>query len=174
MMRNPESSMDAHTYAVKTQSPGETEALGKALAQILSPGSVVALRGELASGKTCLVRGMVSHFASDCLVSSPTFTIVNEYGNGPRIYHVDLYRLSHVREVIDLGYEELFDVPDGICVVEWAERAEDLLPPKRLDIILEHAGEDQREITVQNLGLLPKTWKEQLDTALLSVHEAGG
>ncbi len=166
MKRNPEASMN--TYTLKTQSPAETEALGKALAQILTPGSVVALRGELAAGKTCLVRGMVSHLANGHQVSSPTFTIVNEYGNNPKVYHVDLYRLSDVQEVIGLGYEELFDIPGGICIVEGAERAEELLPPTRLDIILQHAGEDQREIKVKNLGLLPETWQEELDKALPS------
>lgn len=106
----------------ETNSPEETERLGYALAGVLPLGAVVALRGELASGKTCLVRGMAARCARGTPIHSPTFTLVNQYPGSPTLYHLDLYRLS-TEEVADLGYEELFE-PDGIAVVEWAERAE--------------------------------------------------
>ena len=146
---------------LETHSPEETERLGSALVDLLSPGAVVALRGELASGKTCFARGMASHFATTEIVSSPTFTIVNQYGDDPRLYHVDLYRLGQLEELADIGYEEIFE-PDGVCVIEWAERAEGLLPARRVDILFEHVDEFTRRLTVCDLGLLPHSWSEQL------------
>ena len=158
----PASSAD---LVIESRSPRQTEKLGRLLADLLPVGSVVALRGELASGKTCLVRGMATRFADNENVSSPTFTLVNQYGHAPTLYHVDLYRLAGPEELADLGYEDLFE-PDGICVVEWAERAEPLLPAKRLDILLEHVGPGQantRRITLTNRGLLSPDWQSQFD-----------
>ncbi len=147
-------SAGAAAFNVQTESESETEALGARLAAALPAGVVVALRGDLATGKTCLVRGMARHFAGqDTLVHSPTFTLVNQYGSSPTLYHLDLYRLGGPVEVAGLGHEELFDMPDGICVVEWAERAEPLLPAERLDVHLEHAGGDARKLAFIKRGL---------------------
>ncbi|MBN2308778.1 MAG: tRNA (adenosine(37)-N6)-threonylcarbamoyltransferase complex ATPase subunit type 1 TsaE [Candidatus Hydrogenedentes bacterium] len=152
---------------VHTRSPDETERLGALIASLLPRGAVVALRGELASGKTCFVRGMaaaVSESGGPGRVHSPTFTLVNEYGQSPRLYHMDLYRLGGADELADLGYEELFD-SDGICAVEWAERAEPLLPAARLDILLEHEpptdadSVQSRRVTLCDNGLLPNGWR---------------
>ena len=159
-IQNPKSTQ-MESLTLETHSPEETKRLGSALVDLLSPGAVVALRGELGSGKTCFVRGMASHFATTEIVSSPTFTIVNQYGDDPRLYHVDLYRLGRLEELADIGYEELFE-PDGVCVIEWAERAEDLLPARRVDILFEHVDEVTRRLTLRNLGLLPHSWSEQL------------
>ena len=148
----------AETFVVETHSPEETERLGCALGGLLPCGAVVALRGELAAGKTCLVRGLARRFADEDVVSSPTFTLVNQYGDSPRLYHVDLYRLHSVDELGDLGYEDLFD-PDGVCVIEWAERAEALLPEKRVDVFMEHVGEGQRRIEIADGGVLPTDWQ---------------
>jgi tRNA threonylcarbamoyladenosine biosynthesis protein TsaE len=153
--------MKVDRMVIETNSAEETERLGLALAGLLPRGAVVALRGDLAAGKTCLVRGMASYFAPGELVTSPTFTLVNEYGHGVKFYHMDLYRLVDVREIADLGYEELFD-PDGVCAIEWAERAELLLPERRVDVTLEHAGEDRRRVTVENRGVLAEGWAEGL------------
>ncbi len=149
------------SITIETHSPQETEALGEAISRLLPIGSLVTLRGDLAAGKTCLVRGMAKRFQTGEAVASPTFTIVNQYGNDPKFYHVDLYRMADLEEVADLGYDELFE-PDGICAVEWAERAEGLLPEKRVDILLEHAGEDSRRITISNLGVLQEGWQAAL------------
>ena len=154
--------MRVELVVIETNSAEETERLGRVLGGLLPRGSVVALRGDLAAGKTCLVRGMASYFAPGELVTSPTFTLVNEYGSGMKFYHMDLYRLTEVREIADLGYEELFD-PDGVCAIEWAERAEALLPERRVDVTLEHAGEDRRRITVVNRDVLPEGWASELD-----------
>ncbi len=148
-------------WTVETTSPAETEALGGRLAALLSDGAVVALRGDLATGKTCLVRGMAAYFEGEDEVHSPTFTLVNEYGHARRLYHLDLYRLAGADEIAALGYEELFD-PQGVCVVEWAERAEALLPPRRLDVFLEHIEDDRRRLTFENHGLLAPGWSDAL------------
>jgi len=150
---------------VDTYSQEETELLGRRLAALLPAGSVVALRGELATGKTCFVRGMAGHFGPDDLVRSPSFTLVNEYGDETKLYHLDLYRLNGPEELLDIGYEELFE-PDGITVIEWAERAEPLLPKKRLDITLEHAGQDHRRLTFADHGLMSDGSLEQMADAL--------
>lgn len=140
----------------------ETEAIGTRLVRMLPRGTVVALRGELASGKTCLVRGMAAAVMQIAPVHSPTFTLVNQYESDPPLYHMDLYRLSDPREMADLGYDELFD-SEGICIVEWAERAEDLLPNARLDVALEHAGGDVRRLTFEERGrFMPDDWRERL------------
>ncbi|MEK7793258.1 MAG: tRNA (adenosine(37)-N6)-threonylcarbamoyltransferase complex ATPase subunit type 1 TsaE [Candidatus Hydrogenedentota bacterium] len=145
-----------------------TEALGHALASLIPDGSVIALRGDLAAGKTCLVRGLASAIAPGEAVSSPTFTLVNEY-RGPRtLYHLDLYRTTSPREIADLGYEELFDTPDGLCAIEWAERAEALLPARRVDITLEHAGDDERRITIEDRGVMAPGWEAAIQAALQS------
>ncbi|HNZ18415.1 MAG TPA: tRNA (adenosine(37)-N6)-threonylcarbamoyltransferase complex ATPase subunit type 1 TsaE [Candidatus Hydrogenedentes bacterium] len=149
---------------IETASPEATRRLGAALAAMLPRGAVVALRGELATGKTCLVSGMAGHFAEADYVHSPTFTLVNQYGQDPALLHVDLYRLGGPDEVADLGYAELFDSED-VCVVEWAERAETLLPDVRLDIYLELAGRDLRRLTFHNRRLLGEGWQERLKRA---------
>lgn len=142
-------------------SPEDTERFGEALARLASPGTVFALRGELASGKTCLVRGMARHLAAGQATHSPTFTLVNEYGAGPDLYHLDLYRLSGPEELADLGYEELFG-GSAMCAVEWADRAEILLPPQRVDVTLGHVAGDQRRIECVNRGVLRTGWAEAL------------
>ena len=175
------------TLTLVTHSPDETERLGSVVGELAPSGGVVALRGDLASGKTCFVRGMAAGImsrqtsgrakpASQNAVSSPTFTLVNQYGDSPRLYHVDLYRLRCVDEQADLGYEDLFE-PDGITVIEWAERAEALLPRQRLDILFEHVHEEdsrapneieaaRRRITIKNFGLLPAQWTQQIREAI--------
>ncbi len=148
-----------------TRDPGVTERLGCALAELLPTGTVVALFGDLATGKTCLVRGMATHYAGAAPVHSPTFTLVNQYGADPALYHLDLYRLGGPEELADLGYEELFE-PEGVCVVEWAERAGLLLPPKRLEVHLSHEGGDARRLAFDDRGVMPMGWERALSEAL--------
>ncbi len=141
-----------------THAAEETEALGERLAALLTPGTVVALHGELATGKTCLTRGMARHFSGQTLVHSPTFTLVNEYGNDRILYHLDLYRLKSSDELLTLGYEDLIET-DAVCVIEWADRAMNFLPDKRIDIFLEHGGGDRRILRFENRCLEPETWE---------------
>lgn len=152
---------DADMLDFVTSSPAQTEQCGERLAALLPAGAVVALYGELATGKTCFVRGMASFFAGDEPIHSPTFTLVNEYGREKKLYHLDLYRLARPEDVLALGCEELFE-PDGVCVVEWADRAQDVLPPVRVDVFFEHRGGDLRALRILNRGALPPFWKSSL------------
>ena len=148
---------------ITTVSPEETESLGGAVARLLPGGGTLALRGELASGKTCFVRGMARAIGGGAFVHSPTFTLVNEYKSQPVLYHMDLYRLTGPEEAADLGCEEIFE-SNALCVVEWAERAGALLPARRLDVVFEHAGDDLRRIAFTDSGLMPEGWESCLRT----------
>jgi len=131
----------------RTASEQETIALGERLAGELAPG-VVLLIGNLGAGKTTLAKGIVNglHAASPDEVSSPTFTLIHEYGGG-RVYHVDLYRLDEPREVERLGIDELID-SGALILVEWGERFPQLFPPPRTEIRLRALADDAREIEV--------------------------
>ena len=146
-----------------TRNAAETEALGERLAAVLPPGTIVALHGDLATGKTCLTRGMARHFVGNTPVHSPTFTLVNEYGRGDRmLYHLDLYRLGSEEELLTLGYEDIVEA-DGVCVIEWADRAPSFLPEKRIDVFLEHGGGDTRRLRFENHALEPGVWQSFVD-----------
>lgn len=142
----------ARSFTQVTRSPEETESLGRRLAAACRPGAVVALHGDLASGKTCLARGMASQAAPGATIHSPTFTLINEYGHPPGLYHLDLYRLENIAEVHGLGLEDLMGQNDALFVVEWAERAQGLLPEQRVNVYLEHAGGDERRIRIEDNG----------------------
>ena len=118
---------------VETHSPEETWALAAALADELDPGTVMALHGELGAGKTCFVQGLAAALGIDEPITSPTYTLIGEYEGRLPLHHIDLYRLSGPEEAVGLGLEEYFDA-DGITAIEWAERAEGLLPPDLLHI----------------------------------------
>jgi tRNA threonylcarbamoyladenosine biosynthesis protein TsaE len=132
-----------------SRSDAETEALGAALAGRLGPGARVFLYGELGAGKTAFVRGLATGLGVDPDdVSSPTFTLVQEYRGRLPLYHVDLYRLTSA-EVDDLGLDAL--AADGVLAIEWAER----MPREdagAVHVTLEHAGDDQRRIVVTGAG----------------------
>jgi tRNA threonylcarbamoyladenosine biosynthesis protein TsaE len=134
----------------RTASDAETIALGARLAPDL-PRGVVLLIGNLGAGKTTLAKGIASGLgaAAPEEVTSPTFTLIHEYGNG-LVYHVDLYRLEEERELATLGLEEIFD-HDAVVLIEWGERFPHLLPPRRTEIHLRTVGEDEREIEVRSV-----------------------
>ena len=156
----------SESITLVSESAEQTEALGAALLDLLPEGSVVALYGDLAAGKTCLVRGMARAAKTREAVSSPTFVIENEYRGTRALHHLDLYRLTDLAEIIDLGFEEFFEPDEGITLVEWAERAERLLPHRRLAVRLEHAGADRRTITIENVGLLTDGWADRIGAVL--------
>ena len=148
--------MESPFGTFSTHSPDETQALGQTLGATLKPGAVVAFRGDLGSGKTCMIQGICQAFQVHDYVTSPTFILINEYG-GKRaerpvpIYHFDLYRLNGEEDLEALGAEEYF-YGDGVCLVEWAERAGKLLPGNRVDVALEYGGDSLRQITVEQMG----------------------
>ncbi len=132
----------------------ETEALGEALVSRLSPGAVVAFTGDLGAGKTAFVRGMARGLDITQRVTSPTFTIVNEYEGGRLpLFHFDLYRLSSSDELFDIGWED-FLRRGGICAVEWSENVTDALEPDTVFIDIRR-GEtpDSRVITIKGVAL---------------------
>ena len=135
---------------IETHSVSETEALGERLAKCLSSGSVVALYGDLGAGKTALVRGMARGLEIEESVSSPTFTIVNEYPGHPALFHFDLYRLKNAEELYAIGWEDYL-YRDGICVVEWSENAPEAFPEDTVRVYLERLGETDRRIRVEGM-----------------------
>ena len=146
MAVDPPDAVQAHT--VSTHNEGDTMAVGRALAETLAAGSIVLLSGDLGAGKTAFVRGMASGLGiNPSEVSSPTFTLVQEYRGGRLpLYHVDLYRLASI-EVDDLGLDEL-TLEGGVTSIEWPDRL-----PQPYDgaivVRIEHGGGDTRAITVE-------------------------
>lgn len=134
-----------------SDSPEATRAWAARLAAGLHPPVVVALTGDLGAGKTQVAQGIAAALGVTVPVTSPTFTLINEYDlpAGGRLFHVDCYRLHDaVGEAIMLGLEELFE--QGVVVIEWADRIAPLLPDDRIDIALEDAGPGRRRIQIHN------------------------
>lgn len=139
--------MEKHSASVE-----ETEALGAALVRQMPPGSVVAFTGDLGAGKTAFVRGMARGLGIPHRVTSPTFTIVNEYEGGSLpLFHFDMYRLHSSEELFDIGWEDFLS-RGGICAVEWSENIRDALEPDTIYIDIRRGEQDdQRVITVRGL-----------------------
>lgn len=135
-----------------TASEEETIALGERIAHELPSKAVVLLIGNLGAGKTTIAKGLARGLgaAAPEEVSSPTFTLIHEYGD--RLYHIDLYRLDTSAQVATLGLDEVFD-RDAIVLIEWGERFPDLMPARRIEIRLELEGEDGRRIEVIDAGI---------------------
>ena len=133
----------------QTASEEETIALGEKLAREFPRRVTVLLIGDLGAGKTTLAKGIVKGLgaAEPEDVSSPTFTLIHEYGKGRRVYHVDLYRLDRAGEAARLGLDELFD-REAVVLIEWGERFPRLMPPVRIEIRIQAGEGDRREITV--------------------------
>jgi len=127
----------------------ETVALGERLARDLPSRAAVLLIGNLGAGKTTLAKGIVKGLgaAEPDEVSSPTFTLIHEYGDPVRVYHIDLYRLEHPAELDALGLDEIFE-RQAVCLVEWGERFPDRMPSPRFEIRLETLDGDRRRITL--------------------------
>ncbi|HTT64455.1 MAG TPA: tRNA (adenosine(37)-N6)-threonylcarbamoyltransferase complex ATPase subunit type 1 TsaE [Bryobacteraceae bacterium] len=135
----------------RTASEEETIVLGERLARTLPRGATVLLIGNLGAGKTTLAKGIVQGLGAAAAgeVSSPTFTLIHEYGSPPAVYHVDLYRLERPHEAATLGLDELFDSP-AMVLIEWGERFPELMPPERIEIQLRAIDGDEREIEVRS------------------------
>ena len=136
-----------------SNSPAETEALGAALAGRLKPGAVVAFSGDLGAGKTAFVRGMARGLGISERVTSPTFTIVNEYEGGRLpLFHFDMYRLGSSDELFDIGWEDYL-VRGGVCAVEWSENVSDALDADCIRVDIRRGAHDnQRLITIAGGG----------------------
>ena len=131
-----------------TNSPEETETLGAALAAKLGPGTVIAYRGDLGAGKTAFTRGLARGLGCKELVTSPTYTIVNEYlGGRLPLFHLDMYRLRSADDLWDIGWEDYLD-RGGVCAVEWSENVAEAMEDA-ISVTIEKLGEDNRRITIE-------------------------
>ena len=131
-----------------TNSPRETEAVGEALAKLLQPGTVVAYQGDLGAGKTAFTRGLARGLGYTEPVTSPTYTIVNEYLGGRRpLFHFDMYRLKSSDDLWDIGWEDYLE-RGGVCAVEWSENVADAMEEPVL-VTIYKLGEDARRITIE-------------------------
>ena len=129
-----------------SNTPAETEAIGRQLAEQIGVGSILALRGDLGSGKTVFVKGLVAGLGSCADVTSPTFTILHEYRGRLPVYHFDFFRLEERQSIMPLGLDDYF-FGDGVSVIEWAERFPELIPQQARWILFEIKSENQRAIT---------------------------
>ena len=131
-----------------TNSPAQTEAVGVALARILAPGTVLAYRGDLGAGKTAFTRGLARGLGYHDPVTSPTYTVCNEYlGGRLPLFHFDMYRLRSADDLWDIGWDDYLD-RNGVCAVEWSENVADALEDP-IFITIEKTGEESRRITIE-------------------------
>lgn len=140
------------TVTITSHTPRQTEQIGLLLGSMLDKGAIIALSGELGTGKTTLVRGIGRGLGiEEGEVASPSFTLVNEYEGPLRLFHIDLYRLEDERELIGIDYEEYLTA-DGVVVIEWADRIPQAIPPDALWIMLRYLNGDSREIVLRTQG----------------------
>jgi tRNA threonylcarbamoyladenosine biosynthesis protein TsaE len=131
-----------------TNSPRETEAVGVALARVLTPGAVIAYRGDLGAGKTAFTRGLARGLGVKESVTSPTYTIVNEYLSGSMpLFHFDMYRLGSEDELFDIGWEDYLE-RGGVCAVEWSENVWGAMEDAVI-VTISRLGEDTRKIEIE-------------------------
>ena len=142
---------DTIVKEVKVHSPAETQELGKTLGQMARAGDLFLLKGELGAGKTCLVQGIAQGLNITEPVRSPTFVLATEHLGRLNLYHIDLYRLDDTLEVDDLGLEDYFE-GEGLCAVEWADKAMASFPAEHLLIEFETIGQESRRILLKPVG----------------------
>ena len=136
-----------------TKNELETEALGQRLAESIEGGAVIAMYGDLGAGKTAFVRGMARGMGlTHCRVSSPTFTIVNEYLGERELIHFDMYRLSSADELFDIGWED-YIARGAVCAVEWSENVEDAFYGDEIVVSIHKLSDTERKITIEGVEL---------------------
>ena len=136
---------------VITNSEAETINEGKKLGRTLKPGTIVALFGKLGAGKTAFTRGVAEGLGIGMTVSSPTFTIVNEYPGDIPLFHFDMYRLESENELFDIGWDDYHD-RGGVCIVEWSEKVPGAFSPDTIFIKFENLGENSRRLEIITEG----------------------
>jgi tRNA threonylcarbamoyladenosine biosynthesis protein TsaE len=159
-----------NTVKITSHTPQETEQLGSLLGRMLAKGDIIALSGELGTGKTTLVRGIARGIGlKEGEVASPSFTLVNEYEGPLRLFHIDLYRLEDEKELIGIDYEEYLKA-DGVVVIEWADRIPQAVPHDALWITLRYLNSERREIVLQARGDRYKMMIEELQRKVYTGH----
>ena len=142
---------DQHTLDFISHSEAQTRRLGARLGELLQGGETIALQGELGTDKTRWVQGVGQGLQVDQNVTSPTFTLVNEYPGRLTLYHIYLYRINQAADALAFGLEDYL-YGDGVCLIEWAERVVEILPPDRLWITFHYLDDTKRRITMQSAG----------------------
>jgi tRNA threonylcarbamoyladenosine biosynthesis protein TsaE len=139
---------------ITSRTPEETARLGRELGKRIGPGIVIALSGDLGSGKTCLIQGLAAGLgiSEDRYITSPTFTLVNAYPGDPPFYHIDLYRLGVPVDIFDTGLYDLLS-GEGVIAIEWAEKIRQDLPSERIEIRLEIGEGESRRMRITGYGL---------------------
>ena len=133
---------------IKSEGPEQTWAAAAALMESLEPGTVIALHGELGAGKTCFIQGLAVAMGITDPITSPTYTLIGEYEGRMKLNHIDLYRLANSIEALGIGLEEYLE-SDGITAIEWAERAEEILPESMLHVSIEKGCDEMsRQIEI--------------------------
>jgi tRNA threonylcarbamoyladenosine biosynthesis protein TsaE len=135
-----------HTITISTSSPEQTQAAGRVLGAYASAGDVFLLTGELGAGKTCLTQGILWGLGGEEYARSPTFVLICEYYARLTLYHMDLYRVDSIDEVINLGIDDYF-LGEGVCVVEWAEKGADVFIGEHVNVVIEDTGDNSRRLT---------------------------
>lgn len=146
-----------------SNSAGDTQTIGKIIGKYLRSGDVVALIGELGSGKTCITRGIARGVgvSEKYRITSPTFTLLNEYPGRITLYHLDIYRLSGSPDLEEMGYEEYF-YSNGVIVIEWAEKIKEILPEGCFNIYLKYLDKNKRELKISGRGNTIEKISEEL------------
>ncbi|MBI2851863.1 MAG: tRNA (adenosine(37)-N6)-threonylcarbamoyltransferase complex ATPase subunit type 1 TsaE [Chloroflexi bacterium] len=136
---------------IVTHSPEETQELGRCIGEQALPGDIILLTGNLGAGKTCLTQGIAQGLGIQEYVMSPSFVIVRELRGRLWLYHIDLYRLDRIEEMADLGLDDYF-YGGGVCVIEWAEKAMNLLPKEHLLIEISYLSDTERQFQMKPSG----------------------
>ena len=142
---------ERHLMVLNTYSEYETEQVGFSFAKKLHPGDVIALYGDLGVGKTAFVRGLARGLGLEDNVSSPTFTIVNEYLGVLPLFHFDMYRLGSSDELFEIGWEDYLE-RSGVCAIEWSENVEDAFFMEHIVVKIERTGDNSRSIEITKSG----------------------
>lgn len=152
---------------VSTHSAEQTQRLGEALAQVLQPGDVIWLRGELGAGKTTLAQGIARGLGVSEPVISPTFTLIREHRGRLPFFHADAYRLEGTEQAADLGLQEYFE-RGGVFAIEWPEHIADALPEERLEVLLENGADEHRRVTITAVGERCEKRMKELEESVAS------
>ncbi len=132
-------------FEVVSKSPDDTAAIGEKIGKIISTGTVICLYGDLGAGKTFFVKNLAKGLGINEEVTSPTFNIMNVYDGKLPLYHFDLYRLEQEQELDDIGFFDYVEEPDGIVVIEWADKFGECLPDDYISLTIEHMEESPQE-----------------------------
>ena len=147
---------------LRTESPEETQRLGIGLGRLAQPGDLFMLVGELGAGKTCLTQGIAWGLDISGYATSPTFIVINQYMGRLPLYHIDIYRLDSIEEVVDLGLDDYL-YGNGVCVVEWADKAMNVLPPEHLLVEINYVSDNVRNLALNPSGHRYITMLSQLN-----------